>query len=346
VVDKLSLLPPLPLVIDYQSTTILRARDLLGISHALRLRNRVRRVDLHVPPWSLRNLLVLMDEPFPILEHLSLSSTAEDMSLILPKAFLAPNLHHLKLHGVNLCSDLPSLSSTLALVTLTLENIRESGHFLPKHLITRLGSFQKLEKLFMGFSIPFPLSSAEREILDPLETPVTLPSLKSLTLRGVSAHLESLAAQIRAPLLEKPSITIFNQVVFATLPHLSHLINTTEGLKPSTAEITFQSDAVAVVTGHDRLRLGNGPSSFSLRMFNVFDREVDCAAQICSALRPVLSGVEQLTILCMPADWKDGNIDSAMWRKLLRPFIGVKRLHISCALQREIAHALELRDAG
>ncbi|KAI9432403.1 hypothetical protein H4582DRAFT_1112410 [Lactarius indigo] len=349
VVDMLPLLPPLPLVIDYQSTTI-PAQDELGISHALRLRDRVRRVDLHIPSSSLRKSLVLMDEPFPRLEHLSLSSTTDgDMSLIIPKTFLAPNLRHLKLHGVSLSSELPLLSSTVSLVTLTLENIRESGYFLPIHLITRLRSFRQLEELSICFSNPLPHSSAEIERLGELETPVTLPKLKRFTFRGISAYLESLIAQISAPHLEQLSVTLLNTVGFA-LPHLSHFTNTTEGLRLPTAEIIFDRDVVAVVMDHRGLQLGNRPSSFSLRVIcNVFDRQINCAAQICSALRPVLSGVEQLTLvdgLWMPTDWEDSDIDDAMWHKLLRPFIGAKRLHICRVLLWEIAHALQVGDAG
>ncbi|KAI9456029.1 hypothetical protein BJY52DRAFT_1384085 [Lactarius psammicola] len=349
VVDTLYLLPPLPLVIDFQST-IIRARDELGISHALRLHNRVRRIDLHIPPSSLRKSLVLLDEPFPRLERLSLSSTADEATnLIIPKTFRAPNLRYLKLLGINLSNELPLLSSTVSLVTLTLENIRDSGYFLPKHLITCLRSFRQLEELSIGFSTPLSHSIAERELLDALESPVTLPKLKIFTFSGVGAYLETLIAQIRAPILERLNITLFDQVAFA-LPHLSHFTNTTESLTLPVAEIIFEREAVAVVTNHCELRLGNIPSSFSLRvMCNVFDRQVDCAAQICSALRPALSSVEQLTLVdgeWMPTNWQDSDIDSAMWRKLLRPFIGTKRLHICRVLLWEIAYALQLGDAG
>ncbi|KAH9058940.1 hypothetical protein EDB83DRAFT_1013368 [Lactarius deliciosus] len=349
VVFTLPFLPPLPLVIDYQST-IVRAQDELGVSHALRLRDRVRRVDLHIPPSSLRKSLMLMDEPFPRLEHLSLSSTIdEDTTLIIPKTFLAPNLRHLKLLGVSLPSELSSLSSTVFLVTLTLENIRDSGYFLPKYLITRLRSFRQLEELSIGFSVPLPHSSVERELLDALETPATLLKLKRFTFRGISAYLESLIAQIRAPHLEQLSITLLDQVALA-LPHLSHFTNTTEGLKLPTAEVIFDRDAVAVVMDHRKLQLDNRASSFSLRvMCNVFDRQVNCAAQICNALRPVLSSVEQLTLvdgLWMPVDWEDSDVDDAMWHKLFRSFVGVKRLHICRVLLWEIAHALQWHDAG
>jgi hypothetical protein len=58
----------------YNATvTILTEQDELGIYHALRLHDRVRHIHLHLPPSILHKVLVLMDEHFPILEHLSLS---------------------------------------------------------------------------------------------------------------------------------------------------------------------------------------------------------------------------------------------------------------------------------
>lgn len=341
VADMLSHLAPLPLVINYQSTNI-RARDELGISRALRLHNRVRRVDLHIPSSSLRKLLVIMDEPFQILEHLSLSSPGQDASLVLPNTLLAPNLRYLTLNGVNFSSELSLLSSTVSLVTLTLENIRESGYFLPGHLVTRLRSFRQLQELSICFSMPLPNSGT---LLNAIETHVTLPKLKRFTFRGVTVYLENLVAQIRAPVLERLSITLFDQGVFA-LPHLSYFTNTTEGLKLSMAQIIFEQGTV-IITDQ---QVGSRPSSFCLRvMWNTFDRQVDCAAQICSALRPLLSGVERLTITerrWMRADRQDGSIDSAMWLTLLRPFIGAKTLHICRVLRSEISRALQAGDAG
>jgi hypothetical protein len=138
-VDTLAHLPPLPLVVDYQfATATIGALDELGISHALQLRDRVRHAVLRVPSSSLHKSLALMGEPFPSLGHLSLSPTAdEDSSLVLPETFMAPNLRHLTLSSVGLPADL-ALLSTASLVTLTLANIRASGYFLPKHLVTLL----------------------------------------------------------------------------------------------------------------------------------------------------------------------------------------------------------------
>ena len=353
VLDTLAHLPLLPLVIDYQdATATIRAKDELGISHALQLRDRVRRVVLSIPPASLHKLLVLMDDSYPILEHLCLSSTTkeEHAGLILPVTFMAPNLCHLNLLGISLPAKLPLLSSTVALVTLTLTNVQSSGYFLPKHIVTRLRFLPQLEELSICFSIPIPRPSAESELLNAPETPVTLPALKRLTFRGVSAYLESLVAQISAPLLEHLSITIFNQVAIA-LPHLSHFTNTTEGLKLPIAGVIFEYDAVSVVTNQRAQQRADGPPGFCLRVIcRQFDWQVDCAAQICNELMPALSGIEGLTLdfdgQTIPTEWQDGAVDAATWRELLRPFVGARELRICHALTCELSFALQSDDAG
>ncbi|KAI9451455.1 hypothetical protein BJY52DRAFT_1352080, partial [Lactarius psammicola] len=354
VVDTLAHLPPLPLVINYQdATATIGAKDELGMSRALQLRDRVRSVVLSIPPASLHKLLVLMDDSYPILEHLSLSSTAKDADagLILPMTFTAPNLCHLDLLGISLPKMLPLLSSTVALVTLTLTNVQSSGYFLPKHLVTRLRFLPQIEELSICFSIPIPRPSAESELSNAPGTPVTLPALKRLTFRGVGAYLESLVAQIRAPLLEQFAITIFNQVAFA-LPHLSRFADTTERLKLPIASVIFEYDAVSVVADQrDRHQRADGSPSLSFRVTcREFDWQVDCAAQICNALTPALSGVEGLTLdfdgQRIPTEWEDGAVDGASWRQLLGPFVGVRELRICDALAWELSFALDSDDAG
>ncbi|KAH9169794.1 hypothetical protein EDB89DRAFT_2231094 [Lactarius sanguifluus] len=293
-------LPPLPLVVDYQyATATVGAQDVLGIFNALQLRDRVRRVVLCVPPSVLDQSLVLMDESFPILEHLSLSSTAEEgMILLLPKTFLAPNLHHLTLLGIGLPKKLLLLSSTISLVTLTLTDIRAPGYFLPS-------------------------TYAERELLHGLEVPVTLPMLKRFTFRGVSAYLDSFVAQIRAPLLEQLSITLFNQIAFA-LPHLSHFTNITQTLKLPVAKISFERDSVLC---------GHGPTQGAT-----------------SELMTMLASIEQLTLDVegreMSTEWQDDAVDGATWRELLGSFAGARELRICHALVWELSCALRSGDGG
>ncbi|KAH9023214.1 hypothetical protein EDB85DRAFT_2292934 [Lactarius pseudohatsudake] len=350
IVETLDHLPPLPLFINYRFTSVtVRRRDELGIHHALRLRGRVRRIDLHLPSSMLQKFLVLMDEPFPILEHLSLSSTVDNITTpTLPVTFLSPNLRHLALLGISLPKRLRLLSSTASVVTLVLTNIRASGYFRPRLLVARLQSLPQLEELSIGFSIPIPRPGTSKELLGKQGPPVTLPNLKDLTFQGVSAYLERIVAQIRAPLLERLDIMLFNQLIFA-LPHLSHLINITERLKLPTANVFFERDEVSITTTGHSLRGHYGRFSLRVRCKQL-DWQIDCAAQVCSAFMPTLSGVEWLSLDLydkeMPAEWQNGEIDGTTWHELLRSFIGVKTLHICGGLSKELSRALQVSEIG
>ncbi|KAH9172510.1 hypothetical protein EDB89DRAFT_885835 [Lactarius sanguifluus] len=347
-VDTLDHLPPLPLFIDYRYTDVtISEQDELALSQALRLRNRVRRIDLHLPSSILRKFLMLMEAPFPILGHLSLSFTADKTTtLALSKTFRAPNLRHLTLLGICLPKRLRPLSSTSSLVTLSLTNIRAFGYIRPRLLVARLQSLPQLEEFIISFSVPIPRPSAERELLGNQGTPVTLPNLKTLRFQGVNAYLERLVAQIRAPLLERLNITLFNQIAFA-LPYLSHFTNRTEGFKFRVAEVSFGRDMVSVITDNNTQQ-HNGRLSFHV-MCRQLDWQIDCAAQICSALMPALSGVERLKLQfydrTMPTEWQNGEIDSTTWHELFRAFIGVRELHICAALSQELSRALQVDEA-
>ncbi|KAH8995949.1 hypothetical protein EDB92DRAFT_1967189 [Lactarius akahatsu] len=348
-VDVLDHLPPLPLFIDYRDTTTAICRqDESAIHHALLLWDRLRRIDLHFSPSIMHKSLMLMDEPFQMLEHLSLSSTTkEDTSLVLPKTFLAPNLRRLTLHGISLPNRLRLLSSTVSLVTLVLTNIRASGYFLPRPLIAHLWSLHQLEELTIEFSIPIPRPSAERELLGKRLTPVTLPNLKHLRFQGVSVYLECLVAQIRAPLLERLDIMLFNQLAFV-LPHLSHFINTTEAFKLPIATVSF-GDEVSIITDHDITQQHGAPFALHV-MCKELDWQIDCAAQICCALMTPLSGVQELRLdfdgATVPTRWQNGEIDGTTWHELLRSFIGVNMLRICAALSEEVSRALQVNEVG
>ncbi|KAI9432327.1 hypothetical protein H4582DRAFT_1105061 [Lactarius indigo] len=352
IVDTLDHLPPIPLFVGYQyAAAIPSGKDELGIHHALQLRDRVRRIALHLPPLALHKFLMLMDGRFSILERLSLSFPADKMTrLILPNTFLAPKLRHLTLVGVGLPKGLSSLSSTASLITLSLTNIRASGYFLPSQLVARLQSLPHLEELSIGFSIPIPRPAAERELLGKRRIPLTLPKLKYLTFQGVSAYLERLVSQIKAPLLERLDITLFGQIAFA-LPHLSHFTNTTKRLELPKAEGFFWRDEVSIILDHHVSRRYGRNGHFTLRvMCKNLDWQIDCAAQVCSALMPMLSGVEKLTLdfhkETMPIKWQNGEIDGTTWHELLRSFVGVKELHICGALSEELSRALEMGAIG
>jgi hypothetical protein len=350
-VDTLDHLPPLPLSVHYVHTmrgiTVLTEQDELGLCHALRLHDRVLHVDITLPPSILHKVLVLMDQHFPILERLSLSSPAQNsIPLTLPKAFLAPNLRSLTLPGISPPKRLQLLTTTVSLVTLKLGNIETSSYFRPRVLVARLRSLPQLQELSIGFSIPIPRPSTEREMLGGQGAPATLPNLKNLQFKGVTTYLESLVAQIRAPLLAQLEITLFNQITFA-LPHLFHLINITEAFKLPESGVHFDYNNVFVTTSHLRAEWFEVP--FRLRVkCKPLDWQIDCAAQICRALIPVVSGAEELVLYSnkIQTELQSGGIDSTTWHDLLRSFNVAKVLFIPPGLIEELARALQADEVG
>jgi hypothetical protein len=354
IMDLQEHLSPTSFYIDHRRlVATVSTQDELGMCHALVLRDRVRSIILHLPPLILHKVLMLMGEAFPILEQLSLSFIFDEDEvipvLVLPQTFLSPNLRHLTLLGVCLPKGLSSLSFTVSLVTLTITNIRASGYFCPRQLVARLRFLPQLEGLSIGFSVPIPRPSAEMEPLGEQGPPVTLPNLKTLVFKGVSTYLERLVAQIRAPLLQRLDITFFDQIAFA-LPHLSHFSSTIGGLKP-TAMVRFQSDRVLIIGDHYyNTQQYEYDGRFVMRvMCASFDWQIDCAAQICSALMPTLSVAEKLTLdylLMMPTEWQNGEVDGTTWHDLLRSFIGLKELHISNSLSEELSRALQVDEIG
>ena len=354
-VNMLDHLPPLPLFVDYRSTAGRTKQDELGIYQALRLHGRVRHIELILPPSILHKALGLMNENFPILEHLYLGLSSlfspdgghslPPLPLALPKAFLAPNLLHLTLPSISPLRRLRFLTSTVSLVTLELRNIRTSGYFRPRLLVARLRSLPQLEELSLEFSIPIPRPSTERELLGENGAPITLPSLKILQFHGVGAYLESLVAQIRVPLLERLVITLFNQIAFV-LPHFFYLINNTKVFMLSGARVGFYHDGVFVSSdpNHD---LGRTPFTLRVRC-KPLDWQIDCAVQICQGLIPALSSVKELSLdskKIMP-EMRNGAIDSATWHDLLRSFIGVTELDIDDNLSEELSLALQVDEVG
>ena len=343
--NLLAHLPPFPLVVDYQGGD---ANDDCGVIHAIQCRDRILRIEYQAPCLHLGRLVVSMDESFPRLEFLSLSSTIkpeEGTRLTLPSTFLAPDLRHLSLHGICLPKGLPFLASAFSLITLKLTDIQSHGYFSPETLVTQLQHIPQLEELSIGFSTPLPRPSTEGELLGAPMTHTALPTLRRLAFRGVSVYVENLLARISFPLLERCNITLFNQLNF-TLPHLSHFTRTTETLRHPVANVIFNQEGVSfVVTSRDELNDG----TFSLRVnCKPFDWQIDSATQVCSALVHALSAAEELTLDFdeenLPSDWRN-EVDALMWHALLWPFHGVKKLCVGYPLASELSNALESDDA-
>ena len=348
-INTLSHLPALPLAIDYSdiTTRTMARKDVKNIRFGLKQHGHVHRVILKASSSWLQMWLTLMNEHFPRLEDLSLlSTTNEKMKLILPETLRAPNLRRLALHGIGLPKGLPLLSSTITLSTLSLTHLGASSYFPPGHLTKHLQSLPYLEELSIGFAIPIPLPSSERELLLPPIPPVTLPTLRQLTFRGVDIYLENLVAQINTPLLDRLNLTLFFDLAF-TLANLTKFIHRIEGFECLVAQFIFNKDGASIYAGsYDQSSVGQLSLHVSCEPL---DWLIDSATQVCSALGDALLAVEELTLDLdvdgMPSDWEE-TVDGMVWLELLLPFIGVKKLHIGSSLAREVSQALESDDGG
>ena len=335
--NTLNHLPPLLLVINYYRTGAMTQKDEDNVRFGLQEHGRVRGVVLRASPSSLRMCLEQMNQLFPRLRDLTLSpTTMEEIGLVLPETFQAPDLRRLSLHDIGLPIGLSFLSSTIGLSTLTLTHIRHSCYFPPGHLVAQLQGLPHLEELSIGFAI----SPSSEEELIPVPIPsVTLPTLKRLTFRGEEVYFDNLVAQINTPLLDRLDLTFFFDLAF-TVENLTEFIHRTDGFGCLVAQVIFNKDGSSIDAGHyeDVGKVGLRVNCEPL------DWQIDSVTQVCGALGDVLSTVEELTLDLrvdgMPSDWAN-TLDNMAWYELLLPFIGVKKLHICPSLTPELSQALE-----
>jgi hypothetical protein len=287
-----------------------------------------------------------MNKLFPRMTSLAiLSTTSEEMSLVLPETFQAPDLRGLSLRGIGLPNRLSLLSSMTALSTLFLTDIGASCYFPPGHLVTQLQGLPRLKELSIGFAVPIPLPSSEEELLPAPIPPVTLPSLRELTFRGVGVYLENLMAHINTLLLEQLGLTLLFDLTF-TFVNLTEFIHRTEGFECPAAQVIFKKGGVSIKVG-DHGRLVTERLSLSIHC-EPLDWQINSATQVSIALENVLTAVEELTLGVdvdgMPSDWENGLddlVDDVLWHELLLPFISVKVLYIRPSLTLQLSQALQ-----
>jgi len=153
--------PELPIVI--LAKNIQSKEDVTNVIAALRQHNRVCKIGYIKFQESLLEEFAAIDEPFPALTSLRLTSWVENVP-ILPDSFLggsAPRLRHLCLDGIPYPSIGTLLSSTTNLVWLSLWNIPHSGYIAPEMIVPCLSMLPRLGELDLGFRYPrFPAHRA------------------------------------------------------------------------------------------------------------------------------------------------------------------------------------------
>ena len=339
--------PPFPIIVDYltassRSSPAPNYED--DIIAALEHPDRVRSIKLVVTSSLLAKVAPVMQEPFPAMTTLWLSSKDRSVPII-PDVFLsstAPHLQQIHLAGVSF-PELPILLlSASDLVDLQLKDIPQGGYLSPEAMTTILAELSRLDTLYIWFKSP---TSRLQLKYWPSSARDVLPSLTTFNFRGSSTYLEHLLSRIDTPRLHSFKITYFNQLDFQ-LPQLSQFIRRTESLeiaRSQHAQVRVRINNLYIELDYEE----EGHSRSHLTLYvscQRLDWQVSHLAQIFGQSSAMVSNVDHLFIdevdLQLDPGWKD-DMDNTDWLRFLHPFARVKTLHGSKQLAGRIALALD-----
>jgi hypothetical protein len=337
--EKLNSWPPLPIVIYGWKHEMPGVTDIVA---AFEHNDRVCQVLLwDISSSLLERVLALMQQPFPALTSLRLSSD-ENEAPALSDSFLggsAPRLQYLQLNCIPFPGLPKLLSSATSLVTLRLRHIPHSGYFSPEVMVIVLSSSTWLKEFELTFQSPRSRPDRERQRPPPLTRSV-FRALTHFEFHGVGEYLEDLVARFDAPLLDLLDITFFHQVIFQT-PQLAQFIRRTPQLKaPDEARVSFYSRTAVVTLSSPQMCRRVLESKISCSQS---DWRLSSMAQICSSSLSLISSLERLYIHekeYLQSCWQD-DIESVQWLELLCPFTTVKTLYLSREFAPRIAPALQ-----
>ena len=314
------------------------AEDEEGIIFALEQHDRLRRVRFLMPAPKLQKLIAAIDEECPVLEYLILyPSRKKDncTALKLPETFQAPRLRHLMLKGFSLTIGPQLLTNATNIVTLCLRANHRDAYFSPDTLLRWISFMPQLETLEIRFLFPVPNHDVKRQLIHaPMISPITLPNLHFLVLKGGSTYVEAVVRRITTPRLRKLDIWFFKQLTFS-VPCLQQFMNTDSNLRFDSAKFVFRRDKVlAGVYLREEIEVAEVKMIPLLIIVHCWhlDWQVSSVAQIFNSLGQIFSTVEHLTLVHGVHDQSSeehNEVDPTEWRKLLRSFGKVKTLRVS-----------------
>jgi F-box-like len=339
--EMLDIWPDLPITINVPYAQL---NGVDNIFAALEHRDRVCGIELHGIPTSQLKRLAAVQELFPALTNLRLSTRSKDVT-VLPDSFLggsAPRLRTVFLHSISFPTLPKFLLSAKDLVDLRLRDIPHSGYSSPGEMVTGLSALTRLKHLRLEFRSPRSRPGQPGGRHPPLQTRILLPALLFLKFKGVSEYLEALVARISAPLLRTVEISFFNQLVFDTLQFPQFIGRADNFSTLSKAEVVFHH--VSVKIGVSPRRKTDDRTTLHLTIScRELDWQVSSLAQVCSTFLTPFTGLERLDIhegsFWRPLGQED--MDNDQWPELLRPFASIKHLHLSENLAIRIAPTLQ-----
>jgi hypothetical protein len=228
------------------------------------------------------------------------------------------------------------LSSASNLVTLSLQNVPDTGYISPEAMVISLSQLTKLESLKLRFQSSKSCRGRESQH-SPLPTRVDLPVLTSFEFRGVSEYLEVLVARIDAPLLNYFEITFFSQGEFHT-SHLSEFISRVPKFQTlKEARVVFSGGNISVRVPSPREPLGDTVVTMGISHQDP-NWWPSSLARLFTSTFPSFLTVEHLYMRLPPAHWQV--TEDSEWLELLHPFAAVKNLYLSKKIGLHVAPAL------
>ena len=336
--DTLDVWPPLPLFIECWE----RGGGVDNIVAVLERSDRVCDIKLtNLGRSDLEQISAAMQVPFPELRHLLLWSIGKTESA-LPDSFLggsAPRLESLWLTGIRFPGLPKLLLSATHLVELSLQNIPHSWYIQPEAMATALSTLTRLETLRLHFKSPQSRPDPEHQ-RPPPPTRSVLPNLMMFWFKGDSEFVGVVVAHIDAPQLFCLDTTLYNDTVFDTL-QFTQFISRTPAMKAlEKARVTFEGNAAAV--GLASLTSGQYETLTVRIPCDELDWQVSSMVQVCTSCLPLLPTLD-LHISGDPHYRRhlQGNVENALWLRLLHPFTSVKNLYLSEEIARRIVPALQ-----
>ena len=323
--EKLDKWPALPVVLAQYDEEWQREWGMDNVATALEQNNRICHIRLcGVPTWQMEEILEAMHKPFPVLTGLWLESNGETASVD-PESFLggsAPCLQFLQLISIPF-PRLPKLLLSVAhLIDLQLYEISHFGYISPESMVSCFSALTRLERLILYFESFESFPDREHRPLPP-PTRTLLTALTQLEFGGVSEYLEDLVVRIDTPLLDRLTISLFDELIPDTA-QLVQFINRSPKLNAH--------NGVAHVDFHDwrvRLNFGRSYGKGLAISYEVVDRPVLSAAQVCtSSLFQAFSATVERLYICDNRSYQRKILDNH-WLDLLRPFTSVKSLYLS-----------------
>ena len=346
---NLDIWPAFPIHIEYFYSRTIEGIDEDSVIAALEHPDHVRAVSHYqVTSLLLRKMITIMQEPFPALTHLFLSTHDSTDVPVLPSEFLgrsAPCLQTIKLVRIPFPALPALLLSTSDLVTLHLDEIPQNGYISPEAMVMALTALTRLEDLRLGFRSP---ASRPDQVRLPPTTRIVLPALTDFNFRGAREYLEDFVASIYTPRLHMIWTSFFNQIVDFEIPRLWQFVEHSEDFhRPMQCLLEFQAKNVTFCASPTTRILESKSFAAFTRCMNInilckgIDWQVSHISQALNRISAVISNMLHLAIDSSSVSPEPEGMDDIEWLELLRPFSSIQTLFVSREFAGHVSRALE-----